>query len=289
MTFNIYKFLEFDSDIILSKLELPTRGPLLRNSSQEKFDMSYVIDINDIKIIFLNKEWSRRYQVRCANRFGFCTVETRTLSTSVTSRGAKTSWRHSCLNVRITSLKAKAVHSILTTFVPFVESATGLWVITTRSMNSHGCQNARRICGNVSGWKHEVDHSHFHLGVTCDTAAQLQRKSRASHASTELLPRSAACAHSEPPDDSSETRELREFPGKIKNLFVRGPDTLFVFRTRLLTTLHYLMPRNSLPILEPRNIEDAATIEMTAWRVFVVSICAWMMTKVKKPIQNRKV
>ena len=56
MTFNIYKFLEFDSDIILSKLELPTRGPLLRNSSQEKFDMSYVIDINDIKIIFLNKE-----------------------------------------------------------------------------------------------------------------------------------------------------------------------------------------------------------------------------------------
>lgn len=46
MTFNIYKFLEFDSDIILSKLELPTRGPLLGNSSQEKFDMSYVIDID---------------------------------------------------------------------------------------------------------------------------------------------------------------------------------------------------------------------------------------------------
>jgi len=105
---------------------------------------------------------------------------------------------------------------------------------------------------------------HFHLGVKCDTGGVPTRKSRASHASTELLPRSAACAHSEPPDDSSETRELREFPGKIKNLFVRGPDTLFVLWTRLVATLHYLMPRNSLPILEPRNIEDAATIETTA-------------------------
>jgi len=159
--------------------------------------------------------------VRCANRFGCCTVETKTLSTSVTWRGARTSWRHSCLRWVITSRKAKAVHSILTTFVPFVESATGLWVITIRSMNSHGCLNARRICGNASGWKRDR-----------------QRKSRASHASTELLPRSAACAHSEPSDDSSETRELREFPGKIKNLFVRGPDTLFVLWTRLVATLH---------------------------------------------------
>ena len=85
------------------------------------------------------------------------------------------------------------------------------------------------------------------------------------------LPRSTTCAHSEPFDDSRETRELREFPRKIKNLFVRGPDTLFVFRTRLLTTLHYLMPRNSLPILEPRNIEEAATIEMTALLKVLVS------------------
>ena len=77
-----------------------------------------------------------------------------------------------------------------------------------------------------------------------------------------LFPWCAACTHSEPFDES--TRELREFPRKIKNLFVRGPDALFVFRTRILTTLHYLMPRNSLPILEPTNIEEAATIEMTA-------------------------
>ena len=30
------------------------------------------------------------------------------------------------------------------------------------------------------------------------------------------------------------------------------------------------MPKNSLPILEPTNIADAATIEMTAWRVLVL-------------------
>jgi hypothetical protein len=34
------------------------------------------------------------------------------------------------------------------------------------------------------------------------------------------------------------------------------------------------MPKNSLPSLEPRNIADAATIETTAWRVFVLSIRA---------------
>jgi len=53
-----------------------------------------------------------------------------------------------------------------------------------------------------------------------------------------LLPWCAACTHSEPFDDSHHTRNLREFSRKTKHLFVRGPDTLFVFWTRLVATLH---------------------------------------------------
>ena len=68
---------------------------------------------------------------------------------------------------------------------------------------------------------------------------------------------------------------FENFLGRLKT-FLLDVLTHFLFLGPTLRQffITYLIARNSRPILEPRNIADAATIETTACRVFVLSIRA---------------